>query len=284
MITAKIETITPDIAREYLTHNTDNYRPYSRQKASAYAMDIKNGNWQLNGEAITFRNNGVLANGQHRLNAVIMAGLPITSLVVYGVDDDVVAYDIGKSRTLPEIARASGLDKKVANNVVMAVATMFASSQDRFASPKETIVEYAKKHGDELAEAHRVAKLGASKALCDKSPIIAMAYVCIRARDYRVDTMEDFFTIVNSGFSINDRECSPAIVFRNMLIKMGTHGGLSKDEVKRLFGNALLALDDFAKNRKRRQKYEANTNYYDIAHQLVIDLDSNKINTEEESA
>ena len=43
MITTKIETITPEIAQQYLTHNVRNYRKYQPLKAKAYAMDIKNG-------------------------------------------------------------------------------------------------------------------------------------------------------------------------------------------------------------------------------------------------
>ena len=76
MITTKVEKITPELAREYLKKNTDNYRKLARGTVRNYAEDIKNGRWELNGETIVFAESGVLQDGQHRLAAIIQANKP----------------------------------------------------------------------------------------------------------------------------------------------------------------------------------------------------------------
>lgn len=53
---AEIVTVTPKIARDWLAHNVRNRHP-SKPSVSMCAEDMRNGNWELNGEAIKF--NGV---------------------------------------------------------------------------------------------------------------------------------------------------------------------------------------------------------------------------------
>lgn len=82
-----IETITPQMAQVYLTHNTDN-RNVRSYTVDFYARQMKQGDWQLNGDSIRFAKNGRLIDGQHRLKACIEAGVPFTTLVVRGLDGE----------------------------------------------------------------------------------------------------------------------------------------------------------------------------------------------------
>ena len=84
-ITMTVENITPEKAREYLKTNTDNYRKISRAKAAIYAREMKAGKWELNGEGIMFAEDGTLKNGQHRLAAILMAGIPVRMTVIRGI-------------------------------------------------------------------------------------------------------------------------------------------------------------------------------------------------------
>lgn len=52
-----IETITPEMAKEYLTHNVVNRKPCKGQ-IEYYARMMGNGTWLLNGESIVFDNKG----------------------------------------------------------------------------------------------------------------------------------------------------------------------------------------------------------------------------------
>jgi hypothetical protein len=80
-------TITPEIARRILELN-DNNRPVSAAYVEELANDIKHKRWAVNGETIIISKDGYLNDGQHRLMAIIAAGIPSTCLVVFGVDRD----------------------------------------------------------------------------------------------------------------------------------------------------------------------------------------------------
>jgi hypothetical protein len=88
-----IETIGPQQAVRYLTHNTGNRR-VSRAQVEALARDLMQDRWMFNAQPICFARSGWLLNGQHRLHAVILAGREIEVPVVRGLDEAAYAtYD-----------------------------------------------------------------------------------------------------------------------------------------------------------------------------------------------
>lgn len=100
--------VTPDMAREWLGFNTHNRNVRGRTVA-AYAADMKNGDWQLNGEAIKFASDGSLIDGQHRLHAIVEAGVTIRMLVIRGLPADVQeTVDGGVSRKFGDVLKLRG--------------------------------------------------------------------------------------------------------------------------------------------------------------------------------
>lgn len=107
-ITAKVETITPEIAKTMLGENVNNRR-ISRDNVNLFAREIRNGEWRFNGEAIKFGKDGRLLDGQHRLLAVIAADKPLTTLVIRGLEDETQqTMDSGKTRTLGDVLTLRG--------------------------------------------------------------------------------------------------------------------------------------------------------------------------------
>lgn len=97
--TAKIEIITPDDAKRYLARNTENrtLRPYH---VEAMARDHAAGRFAFNGDAIRFFDDGVLADGQHRLQMVVRTAKPLQAVVVRGLDrESMKSIDGGMRRT-----------------------------------------------------------------------------------------------------------------------------------------------------------------------------------------
>jgi hypothetical protein len=89
-----IETVTPEMAEDYLTHNTRN-RKIVAAHVDAIARDICAGNWMMNAQPICFARDGRLLNGQHRLSAVLQAGEAIEVPVMRGLPEEAYAtYDI----------------------------------------------------------------------------------------------------------------------------------------------------------------------------------------------
>lgn len=68
-IESMVVLVTPDLASQWLKKNTKN-RKVRKMVVNSYAEDMKNGNWSLIGDSITFDEDGVLTNGQHRLYAI----------------------------------------------------------------------------------------------------------------------------------------------------------------------------------------------------------------------
>lgn len=103
----RLETITPEKASEWLKHNKSN-RALSSGHVARLAAAITAGEWKLNGESIKF-NGTQLVDGQHRLNAIIRAGIPVKSYVVRGLESDVFdTLDQGKVRSLGDILSVTG--------------------------------------------------------------------------------------------------------------------------------------------------------------------------------
>lgn len=124
-ITAKVETITPEIAKTMLGENVNNRR-ISRDNVNLFAREIRNGEWRFNGEAIKFGKDGRLLDGQHRLLAVIAADKPLTTLVIRGLEDETQqTMDSGKTRTLGDVLAASRAFRSQSGD--MLTSSMFAS-------------------------------------------------------------------------------------------------------------------------------------------------------------
>lgn len=76
--------ITPGMARKWLENSAPN-RKISRRHVAALKRDIIAGKWALNGDSIKFGPDGQLIDGQHRLEAISQAGVPVESVIVYGL-------------------------------------------------------------------------------------------------------------------------------------------------------------------------------------------------------
>ncbi len=69
--------VTPEQAASWLTLNTQN-RPLIERRVQHYAQIMQEGLWEADcSRPVQILNTGLLLNGQHRLTAVIQAGVPV---------------------------------------------------------------------------------------------------------------------------------------------------------------------------------------------------------------
>lgn len=102
--------ITPRIAAEWLKLNTSN-RNLRDSTVTKYARDIREGRWSKNGDSIRFSKTSKLLDGQHRLNAIIEAGIAVEMLVIAGLDDETQAtMDIGARRSAGDALKLDGIN------------------------------------------------------------------------------------------------------------------------------------------------------------------------------
>lgn len=105
--TPHLAIITPELAKEMLSKNTSN-RPVSEAHVKRLASELTNGKWQFNGDSIRFAD-GVLLDGQHRLEACIRSGVSFQTFVINGLDRNVfTTIDSGRSRTASDTLAVRG--------------------------------------------------------------------------------------------------------------------------------------------------------------------------------
>lgn len=103
------ETITPNKAGEYLKNNVTN-RKVSKEHVEYLAHIIKTGNWSMTHQGIAFDKKGALLDGQHRLHAIIQAGMDVQALVFRATHvEDRTKIDYGRVRTINDIFRMEGI-------------------------------------------------------------------------------------------------------------------------------------------------------------------------------
>lgn len=76
--------ITPAMAAEWLERNARN-RKVSWDTVDAYARDMRAGNWLVTHQGLAFNKRDELIDGQHRLHAIIRAGVTVMMLVTFGL-------------------------------------------------------------------------------------------------------------------------------------------------------------------------------------------------------
>ena len=150
----KVVTITPDMAREWLTRNMKNNRPVLKATVHSYARQMRNGSWHLTHQGIAFDENGELVDGQHRLHAIIEANVPVEMNVTYNVrhtPGELFTVDMGRKRTYQNAVVMGGIDDPIYKYMGMYVSAYirYKLPGGRKAEPSE-IVDYIDRHYDDI--------------------------------------------------------------------------------------------------------------------------------------
>ena len=80
MITFTLETISPEVARQYLERNKNN-RSITKERVLALLRDIQSGAFAVTHQCIAFNKHGDLIDGQHRLTAIVQSGATVQMYV-----------------------------------------------------------------------------------------------------------------------------------------------------------------------------------------------------------
>src|SRR5262245_37584487 len=108
LVRSRVQVVTPRKAAEYLDRNTAN-RPLSKRTVREFAQAMGRGEWRVTHQGIAFDTTGALVDGQHRLAAIVEAGLPVEMTVFTEVP--VGAFDVldtGKRRNAADVLAIEG--------------------------------------------------------------------------------------------------------------------------------------------------------------------------------
>lgn len=105
---SEVTTVTPGLAQELLRRNPDN-RNIKPAKAAHFTADMIAGRWTFNGEPLLISKDGLLNDGQHRVQALIDANTSIPMVIVFGLDrESRTTVDQGSARTAGDYLHMGG--------------------------------------------------------------------------------------------------------------------------------------------------------------------------------
>ncbi len=251
-IKPEIMTITPDMAKLFLRKNSDN-RQLMIRTIQVYADAMLRGEWLFSPDAICFDTEGVLMNGQHRLNAVIRADVPQEFLVVTGAPhESFKIMDIGRKRKLADVLHIKGLS--YTTNTAAALVILYHWVNSNFKGvdnagnrPSSTQILTLLDDYEEIVE---YAKIFYSLQWKNQILIPATGTACLyilaqRDKDYALE----FFNKLYSGANLNEN--SPILALRNqqMALRMNRVRQTKREQLVSIFKcwNAFVKVETMSK-------------------------------------
>lgn len=240
MIKSEIVLITPAFAAELLRGNTRN-RALTSARVDRIRDAIRRGEWKLNGDAIRISSTGVLLDGQHRLSAIMMSGLPVESFVISGLPDEVFdTIDVNSSPRGPsDIFNLHGFK----NSSAVAATALLVYQWNK--SPKSLSLS-ASKHPtaaqlielvENEPEIYEHAKWGQNERFARTylSPSVA-GFTRYVFSAHNKNAADEFFEKLATGAGLDEH--SPILHLRNALLVASARS--SRDKLKRNHKIALI--------------------------------------------
>lgn len=220
-MTIEVVTVTPEMAKAWLEKNQSN-RPIRTRVVDALVRDIQNGNFRLTHQGIAFDEDGNLLDGQHRLTAVALSGVPTMMTVTHGLRaEDMQFIDIGIKRTFADTVTISGEGDDYPamrnNGMILAVRNLIQLGYKTSIIPTNSEI---KKVFFALAPYIRVAYKCMSSRGGGPGPATAAVIAALINQEPEEDVY-DFCTVFVKGDSskCTDKNFSAAFVWQKQLME-----------------------------------------------------------------
>ena len=230
--------VSPNLASEWLKKNKKN-RLISQRLVNQYAADMDSGKWSLTHQSIAFHENGDLADGQHRLSAVIKAGKPVTMMVAFGIKGSAVMdIDSHRARSKADSIRIGEMSDWIGKDQIAAVRS-FAPNKSL---STHQIVNMANSIDVSLIFATRHLR---TKRRGITSSIVSAAIALAHMHGEDESLLARFCEVLISGVAASDADSS-AIRLREWMIKGGAtmHGQSQRNEAGLRTQRAIKAFVD----------------------------------------
>jgi hypothetical protein len=211
----KLETVTPSKAERWLDQNKAN-RKMRDGVAEKYADDMKNGRWTTCPTPIAFYHDGDLADGQHRLWAIVDSGESITFPIARGLErTDGLNIDTGLSRTLVDNARISGSDTDLSNELISVARAVAVGNQGNNGKPLSNAARLVMIEDHRDAAKWAVSNGPRGRGLRNAPVLASVARAWYWEQDK--DKLKRFCDVFTSGLTDREDEFA-AIVLRNYFL------------------------------------------------------------------
>jgi hypothetical protein len=229
-ITYDYERVTPERATEWLEGKVAN-RNIVDDHVHRLARDMVGGAWQRNGETIKFTADGRLIDGQHRLWAVVTAGVAIWFDVARGVSEAaMLTVDTNRRRTFANHLQIATPGSGVSTAIVSAAVRIWHWYDKMVALDAPTLGF----RGNEGSHAELAFTLSQHPSVLDaavmakrsKGTVVRqqgkLAFILSGAIDANRDRAAEWFNDVNTGADLSTD--SPAYRLRERLLSTQARG------------------------------------------------------------
>lgn len=137
------EDVTPSLAASYLKHNISTNRTIRKALVDRYAADMKSGHWSAASGSVMFDHLGNLVDGQHRMSAVVQAGITVR-MKMESIPEgaSLEGIDRGRSRTIGDLLELRGLaDKGHGISLAAAAKSLYCLSRGTMSVDNQTTVQ-----------------------------------------------------------------------------------------------------------------------------------------------
>lgn len=207
--------ITPKLASEWLTHNTQN-RHIREKFVKDLINKIENDQWQPSTlDMIGFYEDGTLANGQHRLTAISRGTKSVYAKVEFNIPREAaIAIDTGKSRSAADNIRIL-TGKNFYTARISNMISLCASGKFNKSLTPEQHYKIAQMYEEDILFI---------KELFDGSPryiqgpsIMAATFIALE-NGVDKDKLHEFVSLLNTPIASNDKQAL-VVSFRNKLMQ-----------------------------------------------------------------
>lgn len=256
MIETTLKWITPEYASELLKNNKNN-RKVKTETVRKYASIMKAGKWSLTHQGIALYKNGEIADGQHRLLAIVSAGVAVQMLFTTGVEiEDGALIDELAPRSMSDAIKIGQLADWIGKDEVAVIRQM--GKLPRKPHIYE-IVEFGEAHKKpiQFALCHFVTK---AKGITTAPMIaaIATAYYYESEND-----LKEFCTAIKTGFVDDERKIA-ALKLRDFLITNGKSYSQSFDGKVDSYLRTQRAIKAFCERQKISKLYAPTSAIYKL--------------------
>ena len=229
-ITRAVMLVTPSLAAEWLKSNTHNRKLDSRA-VTALAEVIAAGQWRLTHQGVAFGADGSLYDGQHRLHAIMQAGVSVPMEVTRGLspkDLDVIDNGGKGTRRVDEVVSITdGVQLTRSQTGILVATAQLVAGGSLVGTKKQTPTQLRmalSTYGEGLGVMYG-ALAGAHMAGVSSAPVVAALIVVWKTEP---DSAVEFATALRTGENLGPQH--PALIFRNFLLSPSnrTAGGAAR--------------------------------------------------------
>ena len=237
-LTTTTELISPETAREYLQKNVRN-RSVSRPHVLKLARIMLAGEFEHTHQGIAFDKFGFLSDGQHRLHAIVEAGVPQLMQVTRGVSEKAKAATDNtlRVRSIVDILGMEGFS--LASKQVVGAARMWMFLKGDRNPPLFAVKEFIEGNeasfsfANEVGRGHRILHHACVQTM------LAMGHTHGHG-----ETLREWSEVVKTGISQHSWHSS-AVRFRDYWMTKPRHGGstIRVEHCQRIYASMVAWVD-----------------------------------------